>query len=364
MHRKPVFPAFAAALAALATGCEWTGTSSSDSWSGSYDAMNFSGSYRSAATLESGSADSSETTVSVREVVGSYNNSTRKYAGHLSHTPVNLASVQIQLGGITFTGDGSGNLTSDYGAGKVSESGAWSVDLDATPTETTGNHEEPVTSEHLGSINKGTLEFNKGHLKKIPIKRGSLVVTSSHGLTWNDGGSGILKCSDSEGGGTVEYEAGTVTVTRPKLHAADYEEELYASYVYISNKTQESGISSIGSGSIVAIYSYGATQNSASMATSSSDITAVTVSQSGQNLSMSTNTGIVMSGKFTAVRETRVASDSGTATYNAQFQVTSAAGHKFVGTLNYDASSGHRTLNGTLTQGKAVYDVQGVGPAF
>ena len=93
MHRKPVFPAFAAALAALATGCEWTGTSSSDSWSGSYDAMNFSGSYRSAATLESGSSDS--TTLSVRETVGRYSAGTYRYSGTLSHTPVDLSSVQI-----------------------------------------------------------------------------------------------------------------------------------------------------------------------------------------------------------------------------------------------------------------------------
>lgn len=364
MHRKPVFPAFAAALAALATGCEWTGTSSSDSWSGSYDAMNFSGSYRSAATLESGSADSSETTVSVREVVGSYNNSTRKYAGHLSHTPVNLASVQIQLGGITFTGDGSGNLTSDYGAGKVSESGAWSVDLDATPTETTGGHQKKVPGEVIDVVSKAS-SLNNKNLKCTPVVPGSVVISLENGLSFTDNGSQVLVGSESKTGGTIEYSAGSITLQWEENSAyKGYSGIVSASYSYYSNETQNDGVSSLGSGSIVAIYSYGATQNSASMATSSSDITAVTVSQSGQNLSMSTNTGIVMSGKFTAVRETRVASDSGTATYNAQFQVTSAAGHKFVGTLNYDASSGHRTLNGTLTQGKAVYDVQGVGPAF
>ena len=365
MHRKPVFPAFAAALAALATGCEWTGTSSSDSWSGSYDAMNFSGSYRSAATLESGSADSSETTVSVREVVGSYNNSTRKYAGHLSHTPVNLASVQIQLGGITFTGDGSGNLTSDYGAGKVSESGAWSVDLDATPTETTGGHQQKVTGETIDVVSNAN-SLNNKNLKKTPIVPGTAVINLPNiGLSFTDNGDQVLAGSQSKTGGTIEYSTGAITLTWGENAAyKGYSGPVTASYSFYSNETQASGVSSLGSGSIVAIYSYGATQNSASMATSSSDITAITVSQSGQNLSMSTNTGIVMSGKFTAVRETKVASDSGTATYNAQFQVTSAAGHKFVGTLNYDASSGHRTLNGTLTQGKAVYDVQGVGPAF
>ena len=38
--------ALATTLAACFVGCEWTGTSESDSWSSAYDAMNFSGTYR------------------------------------------------------------------------------------------------------------------------------------------------------------------------------------------------------------------------------------------------------------------------------------------------------------------------------
>ena len=365
MHRKPVFPAFAAALAALATGCEWTGTSSSDSWSGSYDAMNFSGSYRSAATLESGSAEGA--TLSVRETVGHYSAGNYRYSGTLSHTPVDLASVQIQLGGITFTADGSGNLTSNYGSGRVTESGAWSVDVTQAPSSTTSTttSTETVTDLDIGTVYKSEMSFT-GYLKKANILPTSVQINIG-GATFTDAaGDGKLSCSALPGAdGSVIYGNGAVSINWTTPSFISKKTTVTASFTYDSSVTSsyfgQSPIS--GSGSIVAIYSYGASSG-ASVVTSSSDITAVTVSQSGQNLSMSTNTGIVMSGKFTAVRETRVASDSGTATYNAQFQVTSAAGHKFVGTLNYDASSGHRTLNGTLTQGKAVYDVQGVGPAF
>lgn len=366
MHRKPVFPAFAAALAALATGCEWTGTSSSDSWSGSYDAMNFSGSYRSAATLESGSAEGA--TLSVRETVGHYSAGNYRYSGTLSHTPVDLASVQIQLGGITFTADGSGNLTSSYGSGRVTESGAWSVDVTqgSSSSSESGGNVVPVQKETIGSVSSGTVTFT-GNLSHAPITAGTVTVSLDNGLVFNDNGSGALTSSTSGAGGHVNYSSGSVDLdwSAAASSYAKYSGKVRADYSYDGNVTTTTTTTSplTGSGSIVAIYSYGASSG-ASVVTSSSDITAITVSQSGQNLSMSTNTGIVMSGKFTAVRETKVASDSGTATYNAQFQVTSAAGHKFVGTLNYDASSGHRTLNGTLTQGKAVYDVQGVGPAF
>ena len=144
MHRKPVFPAFAAAFAALAAGCEWTGTSSSDSWSGSYDAMNFSGTYRSAATLESGSDSGASTTI--RETVGEYKAGTYRYSGNLSHTPVEVSSVQIQLGGITFSGDSAGNLVSDYGSGKVTASGAWSVDVTQSSSSSSGSSISSISS--------------------------------------------------------------------------------------------------------------------------------------------------------------------------------------------------------------------------
>ena len=412
MHRKPVFPAFAAALAALATGCEWTGTSSSDSWSGSYDAMNFSGSYRSASELKSGTESRTTTTtssgtpsstddpwggttgaqtISTREDTGkSYNlkGETVQYSGVLQHSPVVLSSVQIQLGGVTFTGDGSGNLVSEYGSGKITSSGAWSVTVNGDKKGTESGEEIKVDNEYVGTV-KNAGKFD-GVLKHSPLVSGSVQINFANGMSFYDDGNRNLRCATEGAGGHVTYQTGSIQLDwlTADMKWQKYDGKVWASYSYYDNVSGSSGLQPQGSGSIVAVYQYttdASTSSSSSsptttttttttttaystdaeaVARSSSQITAITVSQSGQNLSMSTNTGIVMSGKFTAVRETRVASDSGTATYNAQFQVTSAAGHKFVGTLNYDASSGHRTLNGTLTQGKAVYDVQGVGPAF
>lgn len=371
MHRKPVFPAFAAALAALAAGCEWSGTSSSDSWSGSYDAMNFSGTYRSAATLTGGSGEGG-VGISTTETVGSYSAGTLQYSGHLSHTPVNLASVQIQLGGITFSGDGSGNLVSDFGSGSITESGAWSVNVNGASTSSTGSNSGVATPINNEVIANGTFPGKTGNLtlKNKPIVEGSVTVFLDGGESVRDNGSNLLTSDNSGFGGTVEYTSGTITLDWSGAGWGDksksYATKIRASYSYYQNGSGSLSTSPSplkGSGKIVAVYSYGAFSGSP-MTTSSSDITAITVSQSGQNLTMTTNTGIQMTGRFTAVRETSGSEEAGVGTYNAQFQVTSAAGHKFVGTLNYDLPTSRRTLNGTLTAGKAVYDVQGVGPAF
>ena len=125
--------------------------------------------------------------------------------------------------------------------------------------------------------------------------------------------------------------------------------------------------------SITLRYSY-YVQNSGSTATyteiattTGTKVTAISVSQSGQNLSMHFNNGIVMTGRFTGIRQTgKINQDTSTGynTYNAQFEVASGSESKMVGTLNYDLQLGVRTLNGTWTWGKNTYDVQAVGPAW
>jgi len=99
---------------------------------------------------------------------------------------------------------------------------------------------------------------------------------------------------------------------------------------------------------------------------SSDEVSALTVAQNGQNLSITLNNGIVMSGKFTNVQQTgKVNQDTnaGYNTYNAQFQVQTPDS-KMVGSLNYDLKTGYRMLNGSWTWGKNTYDVQAVGPAW
>lgn len=96
-------------------------------------------------------------------------------------------------------------------------------------------------------------------------------------------------------------------------------------------------------------------------------VTAVTVSQTGQNLTMTLNNGVAMSGRFTSVRQTAAVSEdtgAGANTYNAQFQVSSGSSSKMVGTLYYDYPSHNRMLDATWTFGKSTFDVHAIGPAW
>ena len=172
-----------------------------------------------------------------------------------------------------------------------------------------------------------------------PIVPGSVTVVISGKGSWKDDGSGNLVGSNGENG-TISYDEGTFSVSF-------------------------SGVCSSGA-TCTASYAYYPGVTSGSDDSKLSNITAVTVSQSGQNLSMSTNTGLTMSGKFTAVRKTSGSSDETkpSDTYNAQFQVSSSGGYTFTGTLNHDLSSGHCMLNGTIIRGKSAADIQGVGPTF
>ena len=125
----------------------------------------------------------------------------------------------------------------------------------------------------------------------------------------------------------------------------------------------------VGSGKITVKYQVVGTGSSTIVDTSSktvtTQVTAVSVSQNGQNLVMRFNNGIQMDGRFTAVNRTSGSSDdSAASTYNAQFEVQSGNVSKFVGTLNYDIVSGYRTLDGSWTWGKNTYDIHGVGPSY
>lgn len=276
---KPTF-ALTATLVMLFAGCEWSGTSDSNSWSNAYDAMNFSGTYR-AVTTQSSSSSSTTTTTTTDGGSGEVQYTSTETKWKTSPTQLNYSnlqtehanivpgSVQVSLGGQNaFRDDGNGNLvsvsTSDMGSGSVSYAA-------------------------------GTVAF------RILVPVGTVDITISYTYT----------VSESTGGKTTTVTTGTTTT---------------------GNK-----------------------------------VTAITVSQNGQNLTLRLNNGIVMSGRFTNVQQTgKIDEDSnaGYNTYNAQFQVASGSASKLVGTLNYDLSSGYRTLNGTWTWGKNTYDVQAVGPSW
>ena len=150
--------------------------------------------------------------------------------------------------------------------------------------------------------------------------------------------------STGGGGGAVQYSSGSWSVTLSSEMPANAAVTVsYSAYTTNQGSTK-----------------------TRSAVTSGTDVSALTVSQNGQNLTITLNNGIVMSGKFTNVQQTgKVNQDTnaGYNTYNAQFQVQTPDS-KMVGSLNYDLQTGFRMLNGTWTWGKNNYDVQAAGPAW
>lgn len=177
-----------------------------------------------------------------------------------------------------------------------------------------------------------------GHLSGATLVKSSVVITfsgdSSIGFTSDD--SGVLT---GAGTGSVSGTGWSVKTTNPVVGSGT-----------ITVKYQV-----VGSGSSTIV--------DTTTSSTTTQVTAITVSQNGQNLVMRFNNGIQMDGKFTAINQTS-GEDAAVATYNAQFEVKSGNASKFVGTLNYDVASGYRTLNGTWTWGKGTYDIHGIGPSY
>ena len=376
--------ALATALAACFVGCEWTGSAESDSWSSAYDAMNFSGTYRavttatslqSTTTEETTTTTSSDSFTSTSQLGGSFAKGANIAQGQTAKGNIVPGSVQVSAGGFVWNDDGSGSLVfTNPNSGSQSSDGS------------TANVVEK--SVNLGTLNgDGSQQFD---LQGSDIVAGSVTVTAGS-FTFRDNGSGGLTGSTTTTSGTVNYEAGAITLRFQG--SVPTGQPVTATYKYVvSDSTQVITTSLSGSGkvqyasgawsvqinpampqdcAITVRYSYydensGSTATTTTITTTGNEVTALTVSQSGQNLTITLNNGIVMNGKFTNVQQTgKVNQDTnaGYNTYNAQFQVQSTD-TKMVGSLNYDLSNGYRMLNGTWTWGKSSYDVQAAGPAW
>lgn len=173
------------------------------------------------------------------------------------------------------------------------------------------------TSEKVGTYNPSQQAYS-GKLN-ADVVPGSVAITAG-GFTYADNGSGLLTGNNATAGnGTISYASGAWTFTTLGTFGS--------------------------SGSITAVYSYTGSPSA------SASISAITVSQMGQNLSMTLSNGVTMAGRFTTVTEV-----SGSGGYNAQFEVSSK-GNKFVGTLN--SASGTRTINGSWVSGSNVSDLSG-----
>ncbi len=381
--------ALATALAACFVGCEWTGSDESDSWSSAYDAMNFSGTYRAvttaAAVQQQSTTETTDTTTdkegfkSTSQSGGAFPKGANIAQGQTAFGNLVEGSVQVSAGGYVWNDDGSGNLVfTNPNSGSQSQTDQTSYSV--VPKQ-----------ESVGKVEKKSQEYPLTGSDVVP---GSVVVQAG-GYTFQDNGSGVLVLNGGNAAsGTVAYDSGSITLTFSGSYPSG--KEVTASYKYmVSDNTQVVVTTLTGSGkvqyysgawsvqinpavkdntAIVVHYSYYEENSEATTpikpvnpgSKSGNDVTALTVSQNGQNLTITLNNGVVMSGKFTNVQQTgKVNQDTnaGYNTYNAQFQVQNE-GNRFVGSLNYDLSNGYRMLNGTWTSGKNTWDVQAVGPAW
>lgn len=211
------------------------------------------------------------------------------------------------------------NFSGTYRTGVTASSGA--------PTD--GSVKTISVSEKIGTFTTSNTAYSgKLHGGVVP---GSVSISAGD-YKYSDDGSGTLKGNvQTAGNGTINYSSGGWILT-----IGDW-------------------IGSPSSGDIIAAYSYTTDVEGGGEvgADDAKTIRSITVSQTGQHLTMIFSNGLTMTGKFTTVNET---GGAGGTTYNAAFEVSSS-GNKFVGTL--DSAGGIRRINGTWISGKARYDVAG-----
>ena len=384
MQGKHSFLALSTAFAALFVGCEWTGTSESDSWSSAYDAMNFSGTYRAVTTatqLSDTTTDTTEITdqsfATIQETLGTFASGKNVASGKTQYANLVPGSFSASVGDYVWNDNGSGALvfTNPHSGASQSDDSSKTTTVQAEP----------------GPKTDGLNDRFAWTLKHAGIKSGTVSVVLSQTEYFSDNGNGTLSGPQNSYKGKVNYDSGEIWVEFPSEPPAG--KQLTVSYTYSEAGTSVVSADLSGSGTIqyssgawtlqvnpampsgapiVVRYSY-YIQNSSSTAThttisttTGNEVSALTISQNGQNLTITLNNGIVMTGKFTNVQQTgKVNQDTnaGYNTYNAQFQVA-ATDNKMVGSLNYDLQNGYRMMNGTWTWGKSSYDVQAVGPAW
>jgi len=195
----------------------------------------------------------------------------------------------------------------------------------AVNEETIGSSEKRITGVKIAGYSQGEDSYS-GTLAHGDIVPGSLGIKAGQ-FSYKDDGEGDLIGNNPSisGNGAIIYPSGFWSFTLG------------------------SGSFNKASGDITASYTYVETTSSAA-----NELTSLTVSQTGQNLTIRLSNGVTMSGKFTTVNESG-GGEGGTA-HNAGFEVSSS-GNKFVGTLN--SGSGKRVISGTWISGKSNYTING-----
>ena len=362
MKRSTVLPLLAASAAALFAGCEWTHSSGESSWSGSYDNMNFAGTYRISAlnqTSDGGSGSTGATWTTTSEGGGTFAAGKKTASGKTAHNNVVPGSVKIAAGGYVWTDDGSGHLVFNGGsAGETTETEVEYPGPDVT-CGTTVSGQRNYTGKIADNLVPGTVSITIGN------------------VVFQDGGNNVL--TSAYGSGSVNYDNGSFQIQFNSPPPSN--QTIIARYKYKTTVVEStegvagSGTVSYTSGawslvlskgmssasSISVTYSYYSSTTGVDASTfDATKVTAITVSQTGQNLTLALNNGVTMAGRFTSVHKS---TSSNVDLYNAQFQV-SGSGNKLVGTLSYDQANMVKVLNGTWTSGSKTFDVSATGPSW
>lgn len=194
----------------------------------------------------------------------------------------------------------------------------------ATPSVSTGNSVS-ITKNVWDPVYSTTIELpSKPVVGSVAVK----AVVGGKTLSWkNDGNGNLMGSSGIAGTGSVSGN----TVILMGYQPGQGSKNDPVTVTYIPEGTSSTPVVS-GSGAVLAI----------------------TVSQSGSNLKLTTSNGVTMSGAVTTVS---VYSNATAVTYSAQFTAKGANGNEIVGTL--DDRTGQNRLDATWTSGAAIYDVNG-----
>lgn len=241
-----------------------------------------------------------------------------------------VAAAVCLVAGCEWSSSSSGDSWSDA-YNDMNFAGTYRSASVQTSTDGTTTTTRTVSNERVGTVSTGnSASFNLGN---SPVVAGSVVITVGGDITFQDNGSGTLTCTSSHAGasGTISYDSGAGTV-------------FFDGDPYVGQP-------------IVASYSFTATSTGGSNSSSARSITSVTVSQSGQHLTLHCNNGYVLSGRFNHVNTLSQETTTSSGRYNAQFEVSNDAGVKMVGTLQHVNS--YRQLDGTLTDSTGTYDITG-----
>ncbi len=248
-----------------------------------------------------------------------------------------LACAAALLAGCEWSSSGHEDSWSDS-YNTMNFAGTYRTAATATAEDSgSGTVETPVNNQYQGDVTSSDGKSCAGSLKMSPVllERGVTITLDlgSEG-TYVMAGSGsagsVAELTGSKITGTATESGGWSAVLSSTI-AGGFKAKVYATYAY---------------------------SGSSGSTTKSEAPTAITVVQSGQNLTMRMNNGVVLTGKFTHVNVVQAADEGGQGgMYNAQFEVSGGT-YRYVGTLTH-VSPTQRQINGTLTHGNSAWDVSG-----